>query len=512
MGDSKARFMGGHYDSTKQMSVFKNSLNRLSMGYMKAEEGYYTKSKIRLMLDILFSKTVVLTYAQFLDGFFYHRMVRNYYGDNFVQALKNDRSAMGAGLKPMIEIRIWPNEEDLKSTMYSWMIRKEGFSFSSLESYQSGLSNKFHEFARNYFKSPEKISLDDTHFKREIERSFGEEDDNTYLSNWIEDMSIMQVELPGAYTKKWERDFNACLMLAKDTFTDQYPEISTYIDSLKAKYQSEATQELFMMIINDLDDNGIIPDRSKVFDKLTTSGLEDEEKDKIRGMYNSLYNKTMAIQHKCQLSDEGINDKVTKRADNLIDKLSTRTIDKLGKMDWVEYFRLLRNLQGLRETLWLSDNDEFKDNARNLVREFMVCINAESSMGMLASQVVKTFMPNVASGTIKAVIQYLSDANLLLAGVVFDQLVLLLVNLGFKGDQARELAKRLDDACTLVKYATNNMLGGGSNPCFEDTNYLAWTSKQSGTVADAIDPIAVVASESFTNEDGQLNSIYRGGE
>ena len=510
MEDSKARFMGGHYDSTKQMRVFRNSVNKLSKDLYKADKAYYSKTKIRLMLDILFSRTVVLTYAQFMDGFFYHRLVQNYYQDSFVEALKNDTRAMGQLLQPMIELRIWPNEQDLQSTMYTWMIRKESFLFSSLEAYQPGLSNRFHRFAHDYFKDVSKIDLSDPGFAKEIERSFGDKEENRDMHNWLESLNAMQQQIPAYYTKKWERDYNTCLMLAKDTYTEQYPETTAYLDALGQKYPSEEMQVMFDKIKNDLDDNGIIPERSKILDLLKASKLEEEEKDKIQGMYNNLYNKAMAIQHKCQLCDEGINTKVSKRADKLVDKLSTRILDILGDMSWIRYFQLMRDLRGLRENLWFSDPDEFEHNARLLIHEFIRCIDAEHNTSSLLSKMVATFVPSIAGGGLNLVVQYLTNVNLTLTPIVFEQLILFLVNLGFRGEHARQLAKQLDDACTLVKYATNNMLGGGSDPCSEEANYLAWTVKQAGTVADDIEPIAVVASESYAKEDGELNSIYRG--
>ena len=58
------RFLGGHYDSTKQRAAFLSGREREGMDIENARIAFYHKAKVRLMVDMVFSKTIVLTYAK----------------------------------------------------------------------------------------------------------------------------------------------------------------------------------------------------------------------------------------------------------------------------------------------------------------------------------------------------------------------------------------------------------------------------------------------------------------
>ncbi len=509
------RFLGGHYDSTKQKAAFQNSLKipgrLVANNYDELTKAFYHKAKIRLMIDMIFSKTVVLTYAQVMDGFFYHLLVQNYFEDNFIQALNNDLNNSLLGADPLIEIRVNPNTRNLVHTAQSLMLRQERFIFSSLDSFQPGLSKKFHDFLgdKGFSQSENMIGISNRDFSKVL-RDNWESTEHLILSRWLNDLEIMYHDIPEWYIRPWDGDFNQNLIRAKDLYNNRYPEVLNFFENLKRKYDSADQIELLDQIIAEFSDNNILPNRSLIFTRLEECGFGSDDQDTIKAKYNDLMNRAMAIQHSCGLCDEGVNPQLNNDPGTIIDCLSRKHKDKLADMKWPEFFRWLRNHHGLREQIWNAEPKQLPKRAKRLANELIDAVNQNGQQGFLWKQLIQKLSPGVAV----FISQYFT-AELWEASVNLDQLVFIyLVNILSQHLSDRGLVQKsmdtITDVCQIARYATDGLYGGGSNPMINDTAGIAFTKDPAGAPIDSIIPMAMLMAHTPESEDNGINSIFRG--
>lgn len=125
--EQRRRFIGGHYASLKQSVAMQKSA--ADENFNSTEEDIYNTIKVRLMLDMVYSKTIVFPNLQYLDGYFFHLMVRNEFNDGFMRALVKDSRCLN-GKATLIEVRVQPGIENLTELMLQRM-QDQKFIFSA---------------------------------------------------------------------------------------------------------------------------------------------------------------------------------------------------------------------------------------------------------------------------------------------------------------------------------------------------------------------------------------------
>ncbi|OQC17940.1 MAG: hypothetical protein BWX72_00332 [Firmicutes bacterium ADurb.Bin080] len=521
MAEVNARLLGGHYDSLKQKSLYKAMLCKIpepeSEGIAEkiAVKAFYHKSKIRMMIDLLFSQKLVLTYAQFLDGIYFHHLFLDRYNDEFYRALSLDQNTLTHHSTPAIDIRVWPNE-DLNSTLQKYMLKRKEFIFSSLESIEDGLSNKFHLFLSRYFTDPEKINLNNRDFRYEIETNFGTPQQNTIITNWLNNLELMCGLSGGTngYVSNWEKSFTVCLKEAKSYYDVQYPELQNIINRQKQETKDQKLLELFDTILLQLGRNETMPDRSWVISRInevneTEIKLKPDIQSQIITLYNSIYNKTFAIQHNCHMCDEGVNKKIASENCDCQLKLSTKTKAGLIKTTWTDFFLLLEDLFTLREALWNSkDRKDYTKNCKVLMDKFIESISPQTKKDLLSSAIMSVTGSAVASVGVEIASNYFCDTNLNPSLITIRQLGSALAIVGIT--LSPKVIKRMIDVNVATQYAVKNIWGGGSDLEIHEADLLAFTSESLGTFQSEITPIMMMNFNDLEGIFENPNSIYLG--
>jgi len=507
---NEARFIGGHYDSVKQSSVYGLTYADMYEDSELSDKAFYNKLKIRMMIDMLFCKVFVLTYSQLLDGIYFHHLFRNYYEDNFINALKNDLKNISKGKKPLLEIRIWPNDNNIGNTFSKRLLANNEFHFSSLEALKPGLSNEFRKFTSNYFKGKVNVIYNNQNFLNEIEKSFGQDDENHYIKNWLQDFELM-CNIPNEYVTNWNKDFSSCMRLVKKTSGDHINELKKYLQNRTTKSRNIENMDLLKTFLARLEDNTRFPDRSKFMGDLKEMKFDNVINNRFMRYYNDLYYKTISLQHECHLCDVGIDNRVMNDDDDIVGILTQNTKQSMAVLDWVSYFRILRELGQLRLDLWNSKSEkEFKSKAKKLVKEFIDLINPNEKNVFLKKQLKILIGAPLSIAMVERFVDILTNSNIDWRITSASALATILINIGFNASETNNLVKKATNTANMVKYSVSNFYGGGSDTKKSISNRLAWSTQAVGNLYKEIDPIAILTSDDVTNKDYLVNSIFIG--
>lgn len=505
------RFLGGHYDSTKQRAAFLSGREREGMDIENARIAFYHKAKVRLMVDMVFSKTIVLTYAQIMDGFFFHMLFSNQFDDRFVEALQRDEFNMQFGAEPIIEIRTNPETRDLQTTAQRYLLRTNRFVFSSLNSYEPDLSSKFHSFLNEhgYVQSTDILGVYNRDFMHALNDNWNTRE-FSILNRWLETLEIMQRSTPPFCVQSWTGDFNNYLILAKDLYNDRFPEVMDFFAKMKLRYNHPEQIQLLDEIITQFSDNDVVPNRSDIFSRMDDCGFDLEGKNMVMTKYNDLMNKAMALQHDCGLCDEGINPRLINEPGTIIEELGFAARDKLQAMSWPTFFNWLRTHEALRREVWKADPGQLNEAARVVSRALLEEIGGPLDNGFVWKRILHIVGPGLVVQGVNYILNLLLQTSLPWDEVAFQQILTMLTQYGFNREVSVQHAIQMKNLKIILNYVSEGLYGGGSNPTIRSSSALAFTGTPAGAAVEGAIPLAMITVKDEDSAYYGINSIHRG--
>lgn len=353
-GSNLLRYYGGQYDSYKQYKIMElirkdcNYQHGVNIGKQPDSDKLIDIYKARLKYDILFTRRVVITDSQYMDGIFWQSLVNNEEERNgffnFLNKFDPEESP--------VEFRF------RKATVESSFIQffRNGGVFSSFVDWKT--SEKFGEAVKEAIKHESKLKTE-MNFKQWIsiiERNLDNEGKNKLLAliGYIEVLKkLTPPKLSSTYDQKTYYDF---VKLA-----GYQHHFGTLFDNLPI---NEDINDLLQSIDDQFDiTKPLKPDRKVTIKKVNELKAKYDGNseiistlDAILGKVSNVYNNAIAIQHGCNAIDEGVvnpkdiqfclkkdGPRIELNPIDLNAGLTEKNIRYLSKQSWKDFYHLLQD-------------------------------------------------------------------------------------------------------------------------------------------------------------------------